>query len=68
MAYNKVIYGNTTIIDLTDSTVTADTLSKGVIARNAKGERITGTLEKPTVTDDGNGNVTISGFSATVTS
>lgn len=42
MAVNKVIYGNNTIIDLTDSTVTPETLGEGVIAYNAKGERIVG--------------------------
>lgn len=42
MAVNKVIYGTTVIIDITDSTVTADTLAEGVVAYNAKGERIVG--------------------------
>ncbi|MBQ4120461.1 MAG: hypothetical protein IJD35_00455, partial [Clostridia bacterium] len=47
MAVNKVIYNTTngavTLIDLTDSTVTPETLAEGAIAYNAKGERIVGT-------------------------
>lgn len=42
MAANKVIYGNRTIIDLSDSTVEPETMDAGVIAYNAKGERIVG--------------------------
>ena len=48
MPVNKVIYNTTqgalTLIDLTDSTVTPETLAEGVIAYNAKGERIVGTM------------------------
>ena len=43
MAVNKVVYGTTVIIDISDSTVTPETLAEGVIAYNAKGERIVGT-------------------------
>lgn len=43
MAVNKVIYGNRVIIDISGSTVTPETLGEGVIAFNAKGERIVGT-------------------------
>ena len=43
MAVNKVIYGNRVIIDISGSTVTPETLAEGVIAFNAKGERIVGT-------------------------
>jgi hypothetical protein len=43
MAVNKVIYDGRTLIDLTEDTVTADTLSEGVTAHNASGELITGT-------------------------
>lgn len=64
MAINKIIYNNKVLIDLTDSTVTPETLAEGVVAYNAKGERIVGTM-KPgsqfSVTDDGSGNVTIEG-------
>lgn len=47
MAVNKVVIntheGSKTLIDLTESTVTPETLSLGVVAYNAKGERIVGT-------------------------
>lgn len=43
MAVNKVIYDNKTLIDISDSTVTAATLAEGTTAYNAAGERITGT-------------------------
>lgn len=43
MAVNKVVYGITVLIDISDSTVTPETLTKGVVAYNAKGERIVGT-------------------------
>lgn len=45
MAVNKVIYGNKVIIDISSSTVTPETLAAGVIAFNAKGERIVGTAK-----------------------
>lgn len=44
MAYNKVVYGNTTLVDLTGDTVTANTLFDGAKAHNNKGIVITGTL------------------------
>ena len=66
MAYNKVIYANRTIMDLTGDTVTADTLVEGKIAHNAKGERIVGTMKAPTVTDDGNGGLVFSGVTVIV--
>lgn len=43
MAYNKIIYGGKTLIDLTGDTVTADRLLKGVTAHDMSGEAITGT-------------------------
>lgn len=43
MAVNKVVYGTTVLIDISDSTVTPETLAEGVVAYNAKGERIVGT-------------------------
>ena len=43
MAYNKIIYGGKTLIDLTGDTVTADRLLKGVTAHDMSGETITGT-------------------------
>lgn len=45
MATNKVIYNGNTLIDLTDDTVTPETLMKGVTAHNASGETIVGTME-----------------------
>lgn len=44
MGVSKVNFGDETIVDITDSTVTADTLAEGTVAYGADGERITGTL------------------------
>lgn len=44
MAYNKVLYGNQVLVDLTSDTVTASTLLFGVTAHNKSGTVITGTL------------------------
>ena len=44
MAINKVIYGGETLMDITDSTVTPETLAEGVSSYNAAGERIIGTM------------------------
>lgn len=68
MAINKVVYAGKTLIDISDSTVTADTLAEGVIAYNAAGERIVGTHKCSsgvTVTDDEVGNVIVTGLSIT---
>lgn len=43
MAVNKVIYGGTALIDLTEDSVAADTLAEGVTAHDAAGVAITGT-------------------------
>ena len=43
MAYNKIVYNNKTLIDLTNDTVTPATLDKGVTAHSKTGEIITGT-------------------------
>ena len=40
---NKVQYGNTTLIDLTSDTVTADKLMQGYTAHDRTGALITGT-------------------------
>ena len=45
MAVNKVVYGTTVLVDLTEDTVTHDKLLKGYTAHDASGEPITGTLE-----------------------
>lgn len=44
MPVNKVVYGGNILIDLTNDTVTADTLFKGYIAHRADGTIITGTM------------------------
>lgn len=45
MAINKVIYGSTTLIDLTADTVTADKLLTGFTAHSQSGKQITGTCD-----------------------
>lgn len=57
MGVSKVIYGGGTLVDLTDLTVTPAALLSGFTARNAAGDKITGTAAV-TATDDGAGNVT----------
>lgn len=42
---NKVVYGGDTLVDLTDSTVTAENLAKGATAYDASGKKIVGTME-----------------------
>lgn len=41
---NKVVYGNQTIIDLSNDTITANKLLLGTIAHDASGAIIVGTL------------------------
>ena len=48
MAYNKVIYGGNTLIDLTSDTVTANSLLSGTTAHNKAGAVIEGTI--PSIT------------------
>lgn len=43
MAVNKVVYGTTVLVDLTEDTVTADTLMQGYTAHDKSGALITGT-------------------------
>lgn len=45
MAYNKVIYGGDTLIDLTEDTIVAEKLAYGLTAHDASGQLITGTLK-----------------------
>lgn len=45
MAVNKVVFGAVSIMDISDSTVTADKIAKGVTAYDKTGEKITGTME-----------------------
>lgn len=44
MAVNKVIYDGSTLIDLTQDTVTPETLAEGVTAHDKSGALITGTM------------------------
>lgn len=44
MPCSKVVYGGKTLIDLTNVTVTADTLADGVIALDAAGNEVVGTM------------------------
>lgn len=52
MAKNKIIYGGTVLIDLTQDTVTASDLAYGVTAHANTGEIITGTSTKDADTSD----------------
>lgn len=45
MAVNKVVFGAISVIDISDSTVTADRLAKGETAYDKSGEKIIGTME-----------------------
>lgn len=44
MTINKVVYDGNTLIDISDSTVTADALLAGQVAYDKDGERIVGTM------------------------
>lgn len=48
-------------MDLSKDTVTSDKLLEGYTAHGANGDEVTGTMKRMTVSDDGNGNVSISG-------
>lgn len=43
---NKVVYGNTTLIDLTEDSVTPETLLEGETAHDRSGAQITGTAKQ----------------------
>lgn len=49
---NKVVFGNTTLIDLTADTITAADLAEGVTAHDASGATITGTNTYDSDTSD----------------
>lgn len=53
MAYNKVVYGAQTLIDLTTDTVDAEHLLTGKTAHDKSGEVITGTCNYDAATGDG---------------
>lgn len=64
MGVNKVVYGGETLIDITDSTVTQETLGDGAVAYGADGERIVGTMTGGVpidVYEDGDGNIVVTG-------
>ena len=52
MAVSKVVYGNTTLIDLTTDTVTAGDLAVGVTAHGSDGNVIVGTNDYDSNTSD----------------
>lgn len=45
MAYNKIIYSGTTLIDTTSDTATASQIASGYTAHSKEGTQLTGTLE-----------------------
>lgn len=45
MAVNKVIYGTTVLVDLTEDTVTSENLLVGATAHDSSGQQIIGTLD-----------------------
>lgn len=44
MGVNKVVYGTTTIIDISDSTVSGNKMLKGTVAYGANGDKVTGNI------------------------
>ena len=44
MAYNKIIYGGNTLIDLTSDTIAADKILQGYTAHDKAGAQITGNV------------------------
>lgn len=50
MAINKVIYDGKTLMDITEDTVTPETLAAGITATAANGEKIVGLM--PTITEE----------------
>lgn len=66
MGKNKVVYAGKVLIDLTADTVTPENLLEGMTAHSKSGEKITGTMKKMTVSDDGAGNVLITGTAVVV--
>ena len=67
MAVNKVDINGTTVIDLTDDSVTPETLKKGETAHNAAGEQIVGTMEAGGGTTPGApGDITFYDYDGTI--
>ena len=44
MGNSKIVYNGETLIDISEDTVTPETLVEGATAHNSNGERITGTM------------------------
>lgn len=65
MAINKVVYGDSTLVDLTGDTVTAEHLEQGYTAHDKAGNPVTGTLTQPSGPHRTSDDLTVSG--ATVT-
>ena len=51
MSYNRIIYDYGKIIDLTEDTVTPDSITVGTVAHNKKGETINGTIPEREIAD-----------------
>lgn len=51
MATSKVVYSGKTLIDLTEDTITEETLLRGYTAHKADGTKIVGTAFKTTLRD-----------------
>ena len=52
MAVNKVVYGATVLVDLTEDTVSASDLAEGITAHSANGELVTGNLKENNLHSD----------------
>lgn len=52
MGVNKVVFGAVSIMDISDSTVTPETLGEGSTAYDASGQKITGMMKAGTDTSD----------------
>lgn len=68
MAVNRVVYSGKTLIDLTDDTVTPETLIAGTKAHNSAGQMITGTASNAVLTVDSNGVGILRGVTVNVDS
>ena len=49
MAVNKVVYGTSVLVDLTEDTVTADKMLAGYTAHDKSGNQVTGNVTFATV-------------------
>lgn len=57
MPINKVVYGNNTLIDLTNDSVSADKMLVGTIAHNKSGEIVEGAIENYSGSYSGSGSI-----------